>query len=395
MNLNDMIEKDKNYILKNIKGGYNPCNNYLNINKIKIFGENIYTLNETNRALLSDVLDKSRPDFILLNECNKGKASFKSSGYNLILSSNQEVGIIYINIFFLNDIFNEIEDDSNIIRLVNSKTNKFIIYATYIPPNQEHDNRLSLLIEKLILLKRRYNNLRLVLFGDLNINLADIDIKLKNKIELFGFKILFKKKEYTRMKIVKNIEKKSYLDYFITYGLDNVDFSIIDKLVLSDHKTLSLQFFEDKNLKLERMKEIIEPYSIAQNKIDEITERLKDAFNNDITEIKIKKLIHDNNHNYKAKIKKLKIAEKIKEYQKLNDYETIKKIIHKHLSDNWNTFFEKLNELRIKNNVKEYFQKMRFYTFINKNIDVLKNMKINDTVTLDKQKMNKEIIKKY
>ena len=38
---------------------------------------------------------------------------------------------------------------------------------------------------------------------------------------------------------------------------------------------------------------------------------------------------------------------------------------------------------------------MRFYTFINKNIDVLKNMKINDTVTLDKQKMNKEIIKKY
>ena len=55
----------------------------------------------------------------------------------------------------------------------------------------------------------------------------------------------------------------------------------------------------------------------------------------------------------------------------------------------------KLNELRIKNNVKEYFQKMRFYTFINKNIDVLKNMKINDTVTLDKQKMNKEIIKKY
>ena len=53
------------------------------------------------------------------------------------------------------------------------------------------------------------------------------------------------------------------------------------------------------------MKEIIEPYSIAQNKIDEITEKIKDAFNNDITEIKIKKLIYDNNHNYKAKIKNL------------------------------------------------------------------------------------------
>jgi hypothetical protein len=98
MNLNDMLEKDKNYILKNIKGGYNPFNNYHNINKIKIFGENIYTLNEINRALLSDVLDKHRPDFILLNECNKGKASFNMSGYNLILSRNQEVGIIYRNI---------------------------------------------------------------------------------------------------------------------------------------------------------------------------------------------------------------------------------------------------------------------------------------------------------
>ena len=56
MNLNDMLIKDKNYILQNNKGGYNPFNNYYNINKIKIFGENIYTLNETNRALLSNII---------------------------------------------------------------------------------------------------------------------------------------------------------------------------------------------------------------------------------------------------------------------------------------------------------------------------------------------------
>jgi len=403
MNLNDMLIKDKNYILQNMKGGYNPFNNYYNINKIKIFGENIYTFNETNRALLSNVLDKQRPDFILLNECNKGKASFNMSNYNLILSRKQEVGIIYKNIYFLNDVFNDIEDDYNIIRLVNSKINKFIIFVTYIPPNEEHDNRLSLLIEKLMLLKRRYNNLKLVLFGDLNINLEDIDDKLKDKIEPFGFKIWYKKREYTRIQKVKDIEKKSYLDYFITYGLENVNFNIIDKLVLTDHRALSLEFFEDKNIKLERMKELIEPYAIAQIKMDEISEKLKDAFLNDITEIKIKKLIHDNTYNYKTKIRKFKfntnkiekIAEKIKELQKLNDNDTIKKIIHRHLSENWNTFLEKLKELRIKNNVKEYFLKLRFYTFINKNTDILKNMKINDIVTLDKQKMNIEIVKKY
>ena len=65
MNLNYMLIKEKNYIMQNIKGGYYHFNNNYNINKIKIFDENIYTLNETNRALLSDVLDKHRPDFIL------------------------------------------------------------------------------------------------------------------------------------------------------------------------------------------------------------------------------------------------------------------------------------------------------------------------------------------
>jgi len=319
MNLDDMLTKDKNYILlKNIKGGYNPFNYYHNINKIKILGENIYILNETNRALLSDVLDKHRPDFILLNECNKGKVSFNMSGYNLILSRNQEVGMIYRNLYFLNDVFNDIEDDYNIIRLVNSKINKFIIFVTYIPPNEEHDNRLSLLIEKLMLLKRRYNNLKLVVIGYLNINSEDLDYKLKNKIEPFRFKICYKKREYTRIQKVKDVEKKLYLDYFITYGLENINFNIIDKLVLS------LEFFEDKNIKLERMKELIEPYSIAQIKMDEISEKLKDAFFNDITEIKIKKLIPDNTFNYKTKIRKFKfntnkiekIADKIKELQK-------------------------------------------------------------------------------
>ena len=37
MNLNDLLERDKKYILKNIKGGYNPFDNYLNINKKYIY----------------------------------------------------------------------------------------------------------------------------------------------------------------------------------------------------------------------------------------------------------------------------------------------------------------------------------------------------------------------
>ena len=39
--------------------------------------------------------------------------------------------------------------------------------------------------------------------------------------------------------------------------------------------------------------------------------------------------------------------------------------------------------------------KLRFYTFINKNTDILKNMKINDKIVMDKKIINEEINKKY
>ena len=66
----------------------------------------------------------------------------------------QEVGIICKNIYFLNDCFKDIEDNYNIIRLVNTTKYKFIIYVTYLPPNEEHNNKISELIEKLLLIQK-------------------------------------------------------------------------------------------------------------------------------------------------------------------------------------------------------------------------------------------------
>ena len=89
MSLDDMLEIDRNDILVNQIGGGNHILNYFNADnlKIKIYGENILTLNETNRALISNILDEDRPDFMLLNECKLGKAKFNikdlfSNGYN-------------------------------------------------------------------------------------------------------------------------------------------------------------------------------------------------------------------------------------------------------------------------------------------------------------------------
>ena len=83
MSLDDMLEIDRNDILVNQIGGGYRILNYFNVDnlKIKIYGENILTLNETNRALISNVLDEDKPDFMLLNECKIGKAKFNIKGY--------------------------------------------------------------------------------------------------------------------------------------------------------------------------------------------------------------------------------------------------------------------------------------------------------------------------
>ena len=72
---------------------------------------------------------------------------------------------------------------------------------------------------------------------------------------------------------VNGKNKKSNLDYMITYGIDNLYFNILNKLVITDHRALSIEFFDDKVRKLDRIKDIIESYNIANNKIDDISNK--------------------------------------------------------------------------------------------------------------------------
>ena len=66
----------------------------------------------------------------------------------------------------------------NIIRMANTKGGNFIIYSTYLPLNNEYIYRLQELIDRLKILRRKYNNLTLVLFGDLNMSREEVKDKL-------------------------------------------------------------------------------------------------------------------------------------------------------------------------------------------------------------------------
>ena len=75
-------------------------------------------------------------------------------------------------------------------------------------------------------------------------NRGVIENQLSKEIEILGFKIWYSrnKNEYTREQEVNGKIKQSYLDYMITYGIDNLCFNILDKLVITDHKACSIGF---------------------------------------------------------------------------------------------------------------------------------------------------------
>ena len=402
-----LIEDKKDYDER--KGKIQGGNGINAFKKIKIYGENIRTFNEMNRGLLSNVLDNNRPDFVLLNECFIGNASFKMSGYNLELSDKNKVGIIYWNVYYLNKSCVELEDKYNMIRTVNTEKGNLIIYCVYIPPGEKHDIRVKEFIERLLLLKSKYNSLSLILFGDLNIERKNIKRELIDKIELYGFHVWYNndKNVFTHDQKLGDKKIESYLDYMITYGIDNINFNVGDKLVNTDHKCLELTFIETNNRKLNRIKEIVEPYTRVYTKSEEITNKLIEVFNSDVPEVKLLRLIHDNKYSYKTIKKKFKfrtnlikeIATKVKELQKKGDFYAISKLIKKHRTEKWELFLKELYNLRVANNVKEYFLRLKFYTYINKNTDILKNLKINkngnEIITLNKEEINSEVIIKY
>ena len=73
----------------------------------------------------------------------------------------------------------------------------------------------------------------------------------------------------------------------VTYGINNLQFNILKKLVITAHRGLSIEFIEDKKRKLDRVKEIIELYNIANNKIDSINNKSIDVFKSEIPKIKV------------------------------------------------------------------------------------------------------------
>ena len=92
-----------------------------------------------------------------------------------------------------------------------------ILWVTYLPPGEYHENLIQNLIEKITRIKAIYKTINIILFGDLNIKRDEIEKKLWNKLKYYNLNVLYsKEEEFTRKETVQNILKTSYLDYFIS-----------------------------------------------------------------------------------------------------------------------------------------------------------------------------------
>ena len=78
---------------------------------------------------------------------------------------------------------------------------------------------------------------------------------------------------------------------------------------ITDHRIILFEINNNTNFKIERITDTLEPYEIAKINKDKITNKLIDIFNGEIPEVGIKRLIHDNSHEFKPRNKKLNLIQ--------------------------------------------------------------------------------------
>lgn len=347
-----------------------------------------------NQECIRNFLDKVNPDFLILNECRKiNKRVVIGKSHRMIENGGGKVAILYSARHSVHPILQEMCDDYNVICKCNSEKKSVIVYGVYVPPDSEHKNRLIELAHRLRIIRQKYAELQLILFGDLNILRKDLEKEFES-VRALGFKLWYQKGEcaFTRMEG----EKMSYLDYFITYGVEDANLEIQKPIGLSDHWTVQLRI----NTRLSELKlrrELVTDFSKPKKDSKEIAEALLKVFSGDdlielVTGLQVK---------YKPRVRKVKSAYQLREAVRKalvsgnNKWEMFNKMCKKANSDDFNAFMSTLKDLDMNNRYKEYFHRIRFYTEIGRNQDILRELMIEGDLVVDKTEVSRLVTKRY
>ena len=126
------------------------------------------------------LIQKHYNDIILLNEYGdiKKKKIIKDKNYKLL--NNNNIAIIYKKDLSVYQILEKLCNDNILIARLDSNKNSYILFCMYIPPNREYDIIMGEVMNKLLMVKNRYKDCKIILFGDFNINRNRLENKIKN-----------------------------------------------------------------------------------------------------------------------------------------------------------------------------------------------------------------------
>ena len=285
-----------------------------------------------------------------------------------------------------------------VLKVTLEKKSLILINIYRRPDNEEASMRLTALIERINV---TYIDTPIIIFGDFNYKRNEIKKRFDKLLKVdFEFVYDDDPEMYTRSQLVNGKMQQSYLDYILVKNVTGFNLTIHNPIGNSDHRCLGLYLYQN-DMRIERrdIKEI--KFSLINGKHKDIGERLLKCLKEPDRITKCCDLVNTLRFEFpkmKVKLKShFKIAEKI---NTTKDWGSFKSILKKCSSESYCQFMNNFEKLKLNRKWKEYFAKLRFYSDLNKDVDILSNLSITipdfgDTVTIDKDTINKKVSEKY
>jgi hypothetical protein len=336
--------------------------------------------------MIGKYLTEEKPDVLLLNENNAlTDKTLVGTGYKCIANSTR-TAVIFNDKYHVHVALPLWNNELNTIVKLNAEGKSVFLYSFYKSHSEDEDVQISQLLYRLSAMSERYTNMSMILYGDFNMNRDVFHKKVETKLP-FGYLAHYSKdgEAVTRKEMRLDKLVLSYLDYMITYGCNTPTLSILEPIGHSDHLTLKLVVNRGNSL----LKPVIRKYCTSPMARIRADWKLNhEDFIKAILSYNplggVLSHIEELRKKYKIRVTKPKNIFNINQQirKALEDkticWDRLGRLIKRIKSDEYSSFLEKIEELKMNRKEREYFLKMRFYTQIESNVDILKDLELPD-----------------